>query len=219
MSDAGRSPLEWAARERRKARKGVRRRLTAWVGLNEEAKRADGLTARAKHGAVGEQWTAALLERLPPGWRVFHGRKLAGYGNDYDHVLVSPCGTAVVGLDSKRWNASPSWPTRFVDGRVHCGPEDRHGQVEAVARYADRLYRALKMPGVVVWPLLVVHGSPVHGGVLAAQAPAWEGPVYVLSPAYLVPTLAQAPKVWDPRRAAAVAARVDAVLRPYAEGG
>ena len=219
MSDAGRSPLEWAARERRNARKGVRRRVTAWMGLNQEAKRADDLTARAKHGAVGEQWTAALLERLPAGWTVFHGRKLAGYGNDYDHVLVSPCGTAVVGLDSKRWNASPSWPTRLVGGRVHCGPEDRHGQVEAVARYADRLHRALKMPGVVVWPLLVVHGSHVEGGVLAAQAPAWPGPVYVLSPAYLVPTLAQAPKAWDPERAAVVTARVDAVLRPYGEAG
>lgn len=219
MSGAGQSPVEWAARERRKARKGVRRRVTAWMGLNQDAKRADALMERARFGAVAEQWTADLLERLPPGWTVFHGRKLAGYANDYDHLLVSPCGTAVVGLDTKRWNASPSWPTRLVDGRVHCGSEDRHGQVEAVARYAARLHKALGMPGVVVWPLLVVHGSPVAGGVLAAQAPAWAGPVYVLSPSYLVPTLASAPKVADPARAAMLAGRVNQVLRPYGEGG
>lgn len=214
MSGAGQSPVEWAARERRKARKGVRRRVTAWMGVNADAKRADALMERARYGAVAEQWTAGLLERLPAGWTVFHGRKLPGYANDYDHLLVSPCGTAVVGLDTKRWNASPSWPTRLVDGRVHCGSEDRHGQVEAVARYAARLHGALGMPGVTVWPLLVVHGSPVAGGVLTARAPAWAGPVYVLSPPYLVHTLASAPKQRDPQRAAVLADRLDTVLRP-----
>lgn len=221
--NAGQSPLDWAARERRKARKGVRRRVTAWMGLNPAARRADALAARAAHGAVGEQWTAALLTGLPGGWRVWHGRRLAGYGNDFDHVLGSPCGTAVVVLDSKRWHAQRV--THLRGGRVHCGMEDRHGQIEAVARYAARLHQALAMPGVTVWPLLVVHGSrvnsgtPVNTGVLAARAPAWPGPVYVLSPLYLVPTLASAPKVRDPERAAVLAARVDAVLRPYGEGG
>lgn len=221
--NAGQSPLDWAAREQRKARKGVRRRLTAWMGLNPQARRADALAARAAHGALGERWTAALLTQLPDGWRVWHGRRLAGYGNDFDHTLISPCGTAVVVLDSKRWHAQRI--THLRGGRVHCGGEDRHGQIEAVARYAARLHQALAMPGVTVWPLLVVHGSrvdngtPANTGVLAARAPAWPGPVYVLSPLYLVPTLASAPKVSDPGRAAAVAARTDAVLRPYQQGG
>lgn len=208
--------MEWAARERRKARKGVRRRVLAWVGLNPAARRADGLTARVEHGAVAEQWTAGLLQRLPPGWTVFHGRKLAGFANDYDHVLGSPCGTAVVVLDTKRWHAG--WTTHLRDGRVYCEHEDRHRQIEAVARYADRLKTALGMPGVGVWPLLVVYGSPVDGGVLAARAPQWSGPVFVLSPPYLVPTLAGAPKEQNPARAAVLAGRVDVVLRPYGEG-
>jgi hypothetical protein len=216
VSAPGRSPVEWADRERRKARKGLRRTVTAWVGLNPEAKRADALASRAAHGAVGEQWTAALLQQLPAGWTVFHGRKLPGFVSDYDHVLCSPCGTAVVVLDSKRWHAQRE--TVLVRGRVHCGREDRHEQVTAVARYARRLERALDVPGVRVLPLLVVHGSPVAGGFLTVPVAGVEGPVYVLSPPYLAPTLANAPKAWDPQRAAAVAARVDSVLRPYGEG-
>lgn len=209
--------MEWAARERRKARKGVRRRVTAWLGMNPAAARADALAARVKHGAVAEQWTAQLLTRLPTGWTVLHGRRLAGFKNDFDHTMTSPCGTAVVVLDTKRWHAQRA--AHLSAGRVHCGSEDRHDQIEAVARYAARLHRALAMPGVVVWPLLVVHGSPVDGGVLAARARQWNGPVYVLSPSYLVPTLALDPttralRARDPRRAAVLAARVDTVLRP-----
>lgn len=216
MTEAGRSPVEWAARERAKARKGVRRRVLAWMGLNPAAVRADALAVRAAHGAVAEQWTADLLTRLPDGWKVQHGRRLPGFANDYDHVLISPCGTAVVVVDTKRWHAKR--PTSLKGGRVHCGEEDRHGQIEDVARYAGRLHKALGMPGVVVWPLLVVHGSPVADGVLTARASGWPGPVYVLSPPYLVPTLANGPKGRDRRAAAALAARVDSVFRPYREG-
>ena len=212
MSGPGRAPVEWADRERRKARKGVRRKVLAWAGLNPAAKRADNLMARAKHGAVGEEWTAALLAQLPAGWVVFHGRKLPGFANDYDHVLVSPCGTAVVTLDSKRWNAGIE--TALVRGRVCCGREDRHKQVTAVARYAARLERALNLPGVQVLPLLVVHGSRVRGGFLSARVRVhgWDGVVHVLGPEYLVPTLVAAPKGVHAGRAAALAAHVDRVL-------
>lgn len=208
MSAPGRSPVEWAARERRNARRGVRRRVTAWVGLNPAAKRADALAVRAAHGAVGEQWTAALLDQLPPGWTVFHGRQLPGFNADYDHVLMSPCGTAVVVLDSKRWHAKRE--TALVRDRVHCGREDRHKKITAVARYASRLERALSVPGVQVLPLLVVHGSPVRGGYLTARVEGRE--VYVLGPEYLVPTLVSAPREVHSGRAAALVRHVDRVL-------
>lgn len=220
---AGQSPLEWAARERQKARKGVRRKVLAWAGLNQAAKDADALTVRAKHGAVGEQRTAAMLAQLPAGWTVFHGRKLPGYSNDYDHVLGSPCGNAVVALDTKRWHAGRE--TTLIRGRVHCGREDRHGQIEAVARYAARLQQALNLPGVVVWPLLVVHGSrisspPFPAGRLEAPvqvkgrggAVVWSGVVHVLGPEYLVPTPASAPREAHPARAGALVRHVDRVL-------
>jgi hypothetical protein len=206
--------VEWAARERREARKGVRRRVTAWVGLNPAAKRADALAGRAAHGAVGEQWTAALLTQLPHGWTVFHGRQLPGFKADYDHVLVSPCGTAVVTLDSKRWHAQRE--TALIRGRVHCGREDRHGQITAVVRYASRLERALNVSGVQVLPLLVVHGSQVRGGYLTARVEDRE--VHVLGPEYLVPTLVSAPGEAHAGRAAALVRHVDRVLPPYHEG-
>ncbi|MCX5000915.1 nuclease-related domain-containing protein [Streptomyces longwoodensis] len=199
---AGQSPLQWAAQERAAARRGVRRRILAWLGLNRAARRADALTARAAHGAVGEQQTAALLDRLPAGWTVFHGRRLPGRRHDLDHVLVSPCGTAVVVLDSKRWHFKRE--TKLVDGRVFCGEEDRHGQVEAVAGYAAAVQEVLGVPGLAVWPLLVVHGSAVRGGFLAAEVAGHSGPVWVLGPQKLVPTLAGAPGGRDPRRAAAL---------------
>ncbi|MFE9758270.1 hypothetical protein ACFYPP_33570, partial [Streptomyces microflavus] len=108
--------------------------------------------------------------------------------------------------------------TTMVGGRVHCGTDDRQAQVDAVASYARRVFRALGLPGVVVWPLLVIHGSPIAGGRLEASAPDWDGVVHVLGPARLVPTLAAAPKLHDPARVAAVVARVDRVLLPYVPG-
>lgn len=212
----GQSPLEWAAREQRAARKGVRRKVLAWLGWNAQARRADALHARAVYGALGEQWTAELLTRLPAGWTVFHGRRLPGFRHDLDHVLVSPCGTAVVVLDTKRWGTRQR--TELRQGRVHWGAEDRHGQVEAVGRYAGRLHAALGVPGVTVWPLVVVHGSAVAGGELAPRVvvDGWEGPVYVLAADRLVGRLAAAPRgVRDPGRAVALAGRVEEVLRPY----
>jgi hypothetical protein len=147
------------------------------------------------------------------GWRVFHDRALPGSRANLDHVLVSPCGTAVVVLDTKRWHAQRQ--TVLLRGRVHCGAEDRHGQIEAVARYASRVAQAVGVPAGSVWPLLVVHGSPIPGGRLEARADAWSGPVWVLGPDWLVPTLAAAPDGRDPARAAALAARVAGVLPPY----
>jgi hypothetical protein len=101
---------------------------------------------------------------------------------------------------------------------VCCGIEDRHNQVESVARHADQVTRLLGMPVGAVWPLLVVHGSRISGGRLEARASAWPGVVHVLGPDYLVPTLASAPQGRDPRAAAALARRVAAALPPYPGG-
>ncbi|WP_329376142.1 NERD domain-containing protein [Streptomyces sp. NBC_01483] len=210
---AGRSPVEWAARERRKARKGVRRRVTAWVGLNPAAKRADALTVRAAHGAAAEKATGAQLRVLESrGWFVLHGRQVPGFRADLDHVLVPPTGTAVVVLDTKGWHAG--WETTLRGGRVHCDLEDRHEQIEAVARYAARVDRVLGMPGVAVWPLLVVHGSRIRGGHLAAPV-ASGGVVHVLSVERLVPELVKAARGMDPVAAGVLARRVTAVLPPH----
>lgn len=218
MTVYGNSASREAARIRARARKGLWRRLTAAVGLNPAATRADAQAALWDRGAAGEQATAALLAQLLAlGWTIRHDVRLPGRRFNLDHVLISPCGTAIVVLDTKVWHRGRL--TVLVRGRVHCGAEDRHAQVEKVAGYAAVVQEALGLPGVAVWPLLVVHGSRVADGVLTVRVPGWPGPVFVLSPSHLVPTLARAPQARDPRRAAAVVARVDAVLRPYGEGG
>ncbi|MCX4606786.1 NERD domain-containing protein [Streptomyces anulatus] len=220
--NARNSAAAQAADMRVQARRGVWQRLLAAVGVRTgRVRRADAVAARWEHGAAGEAETARLVAVLgSQGWVIRHDLRMPGSRANLDHLLISPCGTAVVVLDSKNWHRSRT--TMLVGGRVHCGTEgrdpryDRQNEVDAVASYARRVSRALGMPGVVVWPLLVIHGSPIAGGRLEAAAPDWAGVVHVVGPARLVPTLAAAPKVHDPVRAAAVAARVDRVLLPYA---
>ncbi|MEU8101674.1 nuclease-related domain-containing protein [Streptomyces rubiginosohelvolus] len=205
---------------RANARRGVWQRLLAALGVRTgRVRRADAVAARWEHGAVGEAATARLVAPLvSQGWAIRHDLRMPGSRANLDHLLVSPCGTAVVVVDSKHWHRGRA--TAMVGGRVCCGGDDRQDQVDAVARYAARVNRALNLPGVVVWPLLVVHGSPIAGGRLEASAPDWGGVVHILGPARLVPTLAAAPnaKDHDPARAAAVVARVDRVLLPYVPG-
>jgi hypothetical protein len=181
--------------------------------LNPAAKRADALTARVARGAEAEKRTGAELRVLESrGWYVLHGRRVPGYSSDLDHVLVPPTGTAVVVLDTKRWHFQQD--IELKDGRVHCGLEDRHDQIEAVARYAARVDRVLGMPGVAVWPLLVIHGSRIRGGYLPAPV-AGGGVVHVLSVERLVPELVKAARGMDPAAAGVLARRVTAVLPPH----
>lgn len=222
MSVAGGSAARQAAALRARARRGVWRRVTAWLGWNPAARRADAVAARWVIGGEAEQATARILAPLETaGWTILHDRALPGSRANLDHVLLSPCGTAAVVLDTKRWHAGKT--TSLVRGRVHCGfpgryrqADDRHRQVEAVASYAGRVSGLL---GVPVWPLLVVHGSRIDGGRLEARVTGWVGVVHVLGPDWLVPTLAAAPAGRDRVRAAALAARAVRVLPRYGGRG
>ena len=218
-----------AAALRAGARRGLWRPLLALCGVRTSAMRqADAEAARWAHGAKGEAATVRLLrglngrwwlswlhQALGRGWRVRHDLRLQGRRFNLDHVLVSPCGTAVVVADSKNWHRG--WPTHLLRGRVLCGAEDRHDQLEAVAKYARLVEADLGMPWVTVVPMVVVHGSPVAGRE-GIEAPVPGGTVWVLGPDLVVPRLQGAVRaVPDRRRAAELSARVDQVLRPYAE--
>lgn len=214
MSVYGNSASREARAIRARARRGLRRRITAWMGVNPEAARADAVAARWEFGARAEKQTARLVRRLRwRGWRIRHDLRLAGRRFNVDHVLVSPCGTAVVVADTKRWNAGQE--TAAVLGRLFCGAEDRHGEAEKAARYAALVGQALGMLDVVVWPLLVVHGSPVLGGHV--QVVTAHGMVQVVAASELRRVLRAGPRGWSWSRARKVAARVDQVLRPYQE--
>jgi hypothetical protein len=214
VTGAGNSAARQAAALRARARRGLWRRVLAVLGFRGTDTATEAVAACWDLGAAAEQHTARMLHALHTrGWHILNDRALPGSRANLDHVLISPCGTAVVVLDTKRWHAQR--PTWLVRGRVHCGTDDRHGQIEAVAGYASRVARALDMEARSVWPLLVVHGSRIQGGRLEVRAARWPGPVHVLGPEWLVPTLASAPKRRDPVRAGQLAARAAAVLPPY----
>ena len=216
MTVYGNSAEREAAAIRAHARRGVRRRVTAWMGMNPEAARADAVAARWELGGKAEKQTARLARPLRwRGWRLRHDLRLAGRFFNVDHVLVSPCGTAVVVADTKRWNAGR--PTGVIGGRLCCGSEDRHGEAEKVARYAVLVGQALGLPGVAVWPVLVIHASPVLGRHVQVATDA--GVVQVMAADQVRGVLQSAPRGWSWARARQVVARVDAVLRPYGEGG
>ncbi|MEW2402191.1 nuclease-related domain-containing protein [Streptomyces sp. NPDC046862] len=211
------SAAQKAAAIRAYPRRGVWRTVTAWLGLNPAARRADARAALWDHGARGEATTAKLLKPLQAqGWHILHDRALPGHGRaNLDHVLVRG---GIVVLDTKSWHAGQE--TCLIRGRVHCGTEDRHDQVEKVVRYAQSVARLVGVPPEMVVPLLVVHGSrivsyPFPTGRLEARVSGYAGPVHVLGPNWLVPTLATAPSGGDRRGAGELAARVARALPPY----
>lgn len=215
MSVYGNSASREARAIRRRARRGLRGHVTAWMGVNPEAARADAVAARWELGGKAERETARLVRRLRwRGWRIRHDLRLAGRRFNVDHVLVSPCGTAVVVGDTKRWNAGQA--TTEVGGRLFCGAQDRHGEAEKVARYAVLVGEALGVP-VAVWPVLIIHGSPVPvpGGHL--QVATAYGVVQVVAAGEIRRVLQAGPQGWSWRKARLVAARVDEVLRPHGE--
>lgn len=212
MMAAGGSAAARARALRGGLRAALYRRIRAWLGMRPS--QADRQAGRWAHGAAGEAATARILDGLEAaGWHVRHDLKLRGRRFNLDHVLVSPCGTALVVVDTKAWRRT--WTTALVGGRVHCGPEDRHGQVQDLAGYARLVAQAVGVPAESVWPLLVVHGSPVAGG--AFEVPVRGGRVFVLGPDRVLPTLEAAAAGRDPRRAAGLALWVDRVLVPYVD--
>lgn len=214
---AGDSAEAWARQLQRAARKGVWGHVTAWLGLNPAAAVADVKAARIRKGAEGERATARLLKPLRrQGWSVWHDMRVGRRKFNLDHVLASPCGTTVVVLDSKAWDAREA--TRLVRGRVVCGRQDWHGQVESLAGYTEPVAAALGWPVRRVVPMLVVHGSRVEGGRLWAPVPGVHGRLLVVGADLLVGTLTASSRARDPRAARALAARVDGVLRPYVQG-
>lgn len=191
------------------------RRVLTLLGVRFHTRRADAVAARRDHGAAGEELTAGLLEQLEArGWHVRHDLRVPHRRFNLDHVLTSPCGTGVVVLDTKAWHRKRT--TALIGGRVHCGTDDRHEQVVKVARYARLVADAVNIPAPAVRPLIVVHGSEVEGGFLEARV--GDETVWVLSPAYLVPTLSAAVRTPDVWRAGGMADRVFRVLLPYQDG-
>lgn len=157
---AGGSVADWGREQRAAARKGVWRRVLAWLGLSVAARRADARAAACDAGAEGERRTAALLRPLEAaGWTVLHDRAIPGaHSANADHVLISP-GARVFLVDSKLW--SGRYPVHGEGGRLWHGKVPRDRSVSSVQYEARLVLRAL---AVLVQPIIAVHNAPVAGG-------------------------------------------------------
>ncbi|HEX5882777.1 MAG TPA: nuclease-related domain-containing protein [Actinomycetota bacterium] len=117
--------------------------------------------ARAwRQGAAGERRTARLLDPLERhGWAVLHDLAVPSSRANLDHLAIGPGGVFVI--DSKQYR-----------GRLQLDPSGRlwHGRhplaptLRAVSFEADQAAQVLPDPGVVVVPIVAIHGAQVPWG-------------------------------------------------------
>jgi hypothetical protein len=108
-------------------------------------------------GAAGERRTARLLAPLERhGWEALHDLAVPGSRANLDHLVIGPGGVFVI--DSKQYR-----------GRLQLDPSGRlwHGRyplapsLQAVSFEADQAAQVLPDPGVVVLPVVAVHGAQI----------------------------------------------------------
>jgi hypothetical protein len=118
-----------------------------------------------RRGAAGERRTARLLGPLQgQGWVVLHDLAVPGSPANIDHLVIGPGGVFVI--DSKQYR-----------GRLQLDPSGRlwHGRyplapsLRAVSFEADQAAQVLPDPGVVVLPVVAVHGAQVPWGKLVME--------------------------------------------------
>ncbi len=146
-------------------------------------------------GLVLERRTArflVLLERY--GWVVLHDLAIPGSRANIDHLLIGPGGVFII--DSKQYRGRLQLdPTgRLWHGRYPLGPA-----LQAVSFEADHAAQVLPDPGVVVRPIMAIHGAQVPWGkVLMDGIP--------VVPAKRLPSMLRAlPTVLEPERVAELA--------------
>jgi hypothetical protein len=148
-----------------------------------------------RRGAVGERRTARLLGPLEQhGWAVLHDLAIPGSRANLDHLMIGPGGVFMI--DSKQYR-----------GRLRLDPSGRlwHGRyplaptLQAVSFEADQAAQVLPDPGVVVVPIVAVHGAQVPWGKVVMEG------VPVVTARRLPSMLRQLPAVLGPERVAAVA--------------
>jgi hypothetical protein len=134
----------------------------------------------------------AALERH--GWAVLHDLAVPGSTANIDHLAIGPGGVFVI--DSKQYR-----------GRLQLDPTGRlwHGRyplaptLRAVSFEADQAAQVLPDPGVVVVPIVAVHGARVPWGNVVVDG------VPVVTARRLPSMLRQLPAVLGPERVATVA--------------
>jgi hypothetical protein len=152
--------------------------------------------ARAwRRGAAGERRTARLLTALErQGWAVLHDLALPGSRANLDHLVIGPGGVFVI--DSKQYQGRLQLD---ASGRLWHGRYPLGSTLHAVSFEADQAAQILPDPGVVVLPIVAVHGAQVPWGkVVMSGVP--------VVPARRLPSMLRAlPAVLGPERVADLA--------------
>jgi hypothetical protein len=159
-----------------------------------------------RRGARGERRTARQLNRLARhGWVVFHDLAIPSSRANADHLAIGPAGLFLV--DSKNWRG------RLVfapDGTLWHGSYPLTATLATIGFEAQAIADALAVPGLVVEPLLVVHGSTIPWGEQ------YLGGVAVLPARRLVATLLALPVLLTDQQVTQLAQRTMARLQPAA---
>jgi Nuclease-related domain len=148
-----------------------------------------------RRGAAGERRTAQLLDPLERhGWAILHDLAIPGSRANLDHLVIGPGGVFVI--DSKQYRGRlqlDAW------GALWHGRYPLTSTLQAVSFEADQAAVVLPDPGVVVVPIVAVHGAQVPWGKVVV------GGVPVVAARRLPTMLRALPAVLGPERVADLA--------------
>jgi len=147
-------------------------------------------TVAWRRGAAGERRTARLLGPLARhGWAVLHDLAIPCSQANIDHLVIGPGGVFVI--DSKQYRGCLQLDS---SGRLWHGHYPLAATLQAVSFEADQAAQVLPNPGVVVVPVVAVHGARVPWGKVVIQG------VPVVSARRLPSLLRELPPVLGPER-------------------
>jgi hypothetical protein len=145
-----------------------------------------------RRGAAGERRTGRLLGPLERhGWAVLHDLAIPGSRANLDHLVIGPGGVFVVDSKQYRGRLQLDGSGQLWHGRYPLAPVLR-----AVDFEADQAAHVLVDPGVVVVPIMAVHGAQVPWGKVVMQG------VPVVAARRLPSMLRALPPVLGPERVA-----------------
>jgi Nuclease-related domain len=145
-----------------------------------------------RRGAAGERRTGRLLGPLERhGWAVLHDLAIPGSRANLDHLVIGPGGVFVVDSKQYRGRLQLDGSGQLWHGRYPLAPVLR-----AVDFEADQAAHVLVDPGVVVVPIVAVHGAQVPWGKVVMQG------VPVVAARRLPSMLRALPPVLGPERVA-----------------
>jgi hypothetical protein len=159
-----------------------------------------------RRGAAGERRTARLLDPLERhGWAVLHDLALPGSRANIDHLVIGPGGIFVIDSKQYRGRLQLDGSGRLWHGRYPLAPS-----LQAVSFEADQAAQVLPDPGVVVLPVVAVHGAQVpRGKVVMSGVP--------VVPARRLPSMLRGlPAVLGPERVVGLADQARIRFHPAA---